>query len=120
MAEKNQTVGLLAPQHHRVAFFAFLVVLRISDEHGIAFALGRGLDALQNQRKERVGNIRNRDNQLSGLQRAQIFGCGVGLIAQLLDRLENPRAAWVEPRRPGWLSTRDTVAVDTRARVATS
>ena len=90
MAEENQTVGLLALQHHRVAFFAFLVVLRISDEHRIAFALGSGLDALQNQRKERVGDIRNRHDDFSGLQRAQVFGCRVGLVAQLLDRLENP------------------------------
>ena len=39
MAEKNQAVGLLAPQHHRVALFALLVVLRIAHEHRVALAL---------------------------------------------------------------------------------
>ena len=33
MAEKNQPVGFFAPQHHRVAFFALLVVLRVANEH---------------------------------------------------------------------------------------
>ena len=49
MAEKDQAVGFLALQYQPVAFLALLVVLRVADEHGIAFALGGVFDALQNQ-----------------------------------------------------------------------
>ena len=73
MAEKNQPVSLFAPQHHRVALFAFLIVLRVADEHRVAFALGDGFDALEDQREERIGNIGDRHDQLPRPQGAKIF-----------------------------------------------
>ena len=89
VAEEDQAVGFLALQHQRVAFFALLVVLRVADEHRIALALRGVFDALEDQRKERVGDVRHGDEQLAGAQRAQVLGGGVRLVAEALDRLHD-------------------------------
>ena len=54
MAEKDQAVRFLSPQHQGIALFAVGVVLRVADQHGIALALGGVLDPLENEREERV------------------------------------------------------------------
>jgi len=46
MAEEDEAVGFLAPQHQRVPLLAGLLVLRVADEHGIALALRRVFDAV--------------------------------------------------------------------------
>ena len=93
MTKKNQPVSLFAPQHHRVPLFAFLVVLRVPDEHRVAFALGRRFDALENQREERIGNVGDRDDQLPRFQRAEIFRRGIRLVSEALDGLNAHGAA---------------------------
>ena len=65
VAEEDQAVGLLALQHQRVAFLALLVVLRVAEQHGVAFALRGVFDALEDQREERVRDVRHGHEQLS-------------------------------------------------------
>ena len=89
MAEKDQAVGFFLFQHLRVSFFAHLVVLRVADEHGVAVLLGGILDALKNQRKERIGDVGNGHEQLARLERPQVLGHRVGGVAQALDRLQH-------------------------------
>ena len=89
MAEENQPVGLLAVQHQRVALLAALVVLRVADQHRVVVALRRFLDALQDQREERIGDVGHRDQQLAGARRAQVLGGRVGNIAERFDGLED-------------------------------
>ena len=72
MAEEDQAVGFLAPEHQRVAFLAFLVVLRVAEQHGIALALRRFLDAPKDQREERVGDVRHGHEQLARSERPQV------------------------------------------------
>ena len=60
MTEKDQAVGFLAAQHQRVAFLTLLVVLRVAEQHRVALALRRVLDALQDQREERDWRCRER------------------------------------------------------------
>ena len=86
VTEKDQAVGFLAPQHQRVPLLAGLLVLRVADEHGIALALRRVFDALQDQREKRIGDVRHGDEELRGPQRAQILRGRVRRVAERLDR----------------------------------
>ncbi len=73
MAEEDQSVGFLPLQHERVAVFARLVVLRVAEEHRVALALRGLFDALENQREKWIGDVRHRDEQLSGSKRAEVL-----------------------------------------------
>jgi hypothetical protein len=42
-----------------------LAVLRVADEHVVAFASRRILDAFENEREERIGDVGNRDDHLA-------------------------------------------------------
>src|SRR5687768_16804234 len=61
MSEEDQSIGVLAAYHLSVALFTALVVLRVAEQYRVAFALGGVLDPLQEERKERVGNVGNGD-----------------------------------------------------------
>jgi hypothetical protein len=65
VAEEDQTIGFASLQHQGIPLFAVVVVLRVTEEHRVAGAQGRGLDALQDQGEERVGDIGNGDEQLA-------------------------------------------------------
>ena len=93
VAEEDQAVGFAALQHERVLLLALLVVLGVAEQHRIPGALRGALDALQDHREERVGDVGHGDQQLAGAQRAQALGGGVGGVAQRVDGLHD--------RRPG-------------------
>jgi hypothetical protein len=94
-------------------------VLCVAEQHRIAFALRRAFDALQDLRKRRVGDVGHGDEQLAGLVRPEILCRRVRLKFKAFDRLQDPASrGWCDAL--GWLRTRETVAVDTPARLATS
>jgi hypothetical protein len=90
VAEKDQAVRLFPPQHRRVAVLARLVVLRVAEQHGVALALRGVFDAAEDQREKRVGDVGHRDEQLAGLERAQVLGRGVRRIAEDDRRRSSP------------------------------
>ena len=59
MAEKNQPFGLLSLKDQRVKFLALLIVADISEEHRITFPVRGVLDTLDDQREERIRDIRH-------------------------------------------------------------
>jgi len=65
-------------------------VLRIADEHRIAFTLRRRFNPLENEREKWIGNIGDRHDQLAGFQRAKIFCSGVRLEPEALDGVQHP------------------------------
>jgi hypothetical protein len=89
VAEHDQTVSFLTLEHERVAILALLVVLRIAEQHGVAFTLRRVFNSLENQRKKWIGDVRHGDEQLARAQRAQVFRRGVRLVVEELDRLHH-------------------------------
>ena len=93
MPEENQAVRLLAAQHHRVGFFALFLVLRVAEQHRIAFALRGALDALQDLRKKRVGDVGHGDEQLAGLVRPEILCRRVRRKFKAFDRLQDSAAS---------------------------
>ena len=92
MAEKNQAVRFLAPEHQRVAFLAVGIVLGVANQHRIALALRRVFDALQDQREERIRDVRNHDQDFSRPSGAEVLGGGVRRVAEMFDRLEHPES----------------------------
>ena len=84
--EEDEAVGLAPLQHQRVLLLAFVVVLGVAEQHRVAGAQRRALDALQDQREERVGDVGDGDQHLAGAQRAQALGGGVRRVAERLDR----------------------------------
>jgi hypothetical protein len=86
MSEKDQAVGLLLKQHLRVSLLARRVVLRVTDEHGVAGLQGRVLNALEDQREKRIGNVGDCDQNLARPLRAEILGGGVRRVTELFDR----------------------------------
>ena len=89
MSEEDQPVGFLSLQHLRVALLLLLAVLRVADQHVVAFASRRVLDAFENEREERIGDVGNRDDHLAGAHRPQVFRNGVRCEAEALDRLQH-------------------------------
>ena len=89
MAEEDQAVGFLPLEHQRVAILARLVVLRVAEQHGVAFALRGVFNSLENQREKWVGDVGHRDEQLAGAQRAQVLGRGVRRVVEELDGLHH-------------------------------
>ena len=89
MAEEDQAVGLLAVQHEGVALLAAFVVLRVADEHRVVFALRGVLDALEDEREERVRDVGDGDEQLAGAGGAQVLRGRVRNVAEDVDGLED-------------------------------
>ncbi len=89
MAEENQAVRLLALQHQGVALFAAFVVLRIAEEHRVAFPLRGIFDPLQDEREEGIGDVRHGHQQLAGAGGAQVFRRGIGRVAEGIDRFHH-------------------------------
>ena len=89
MAEEDQPVRFFPFQHERIAFFAFLVVLRIAEQHRVAFTLRGVLDALQNQREERIRDVRHGDQELAGSEHPEILGGGVRFVREPFDGLQH-------------------------------
>ncbi len=111
MAEKNEAVRFLAPQHQGVAFLAVGIVLGVANQHRITLALRRVFDALQDQREERIRDVRDHDQDFSRPSGAEVLGGGVRRVAEMFDRLEHPesgagghdfRAAEVRARPSQW------------------
>ena len=94
MAEEDQAVRFLPLQHQRVALFALLVVLRVAEQDGMPFALRRVLDALEDQREERVGDVGDRDEQLAGPKRPQVLGGGIRRVGHDLHRVQDAAAGF--------------------------
>ena len=76
-------------QHQRVAILALLVVLRVAEQHRVAFALRGVFNALEDQREEWIRDVRDGDEQLAGAQRAQVLGRGVRRVIEELDGLHH-------------------------------
>jgi len=116
VAEEDQPVGLLLPDHQGVALFPCRIVLRVAEQHGVPLA-HRGLfDALQDQGEERVGDVRHQDQELAGAEHPEILGRGVGLVPEAADRAQHARAGL---RRDGGFaprSSRATPSPSTRPR----
>jgi hypothetical protein len=89
VAEKDQAVGFLALQHQGVALFTLGVVLGVAEQHRVAAALGRVFDPLQDLGKERVGDVRNGDDQLPGAEGSKVRRYEVGREAETLDLLQH-------------------------------
>jgi hypothetical protein len=87
--EEDQPVGLLAPQHQRVALFPGLVVLGVAEQHRVAVPVGGVFDALEDQREERVADVGNRDEELARAQGAKMARRRIGRVAEILDRLQD-------------------------------
>ena len=89
MAEEDQAIGLPPLEHFRVPLLAFLFVLRVADQHAVAFTLRGFFNALENQREERVGDVRHRHNQFAGAMLTQVLGNGVWREAEALHGLQH-------------------------------
>src|ERR1700728_4616721 len=85
MAEENQSLGFLSLKNQCIALLAFLIVADIAEEHRITLPVRRVLDTLDDQREERIRDIRYRHEQLAGPECAQAPGRSIRRVAQCLD-----------------------------------
>ncbi len=101
MPQHDQTIGLVAPEHLRVALLALGQVLGVAQQDGIANGLRRILRALQDLREERVGDVRHGDQDLAAALGLECPGHRVGHVAQrssgLLDARASSRQHFVRP-----------------------
>ncbi|MNN13840.1 hypothetical protein D3C81_1268860 [compost metagenome] len=103
MPQHDQTIGLVAPEHLRVALFAVGLMLGIAQQNGVADRLRGILRALQDLGEEWIGDIRDGNQDLAAALGLERPGNRVGDIAQrggcLLDARARCRQDFLRPRK---------------------
>jgi hypothetical protein len=92
MTEEDQPVDFASGQHLGILVLDLGIVPRIPHDHRIAGIARRLFRATNDAGEERIGDIRNRQQDLRRTQRAQGACRDVGGVAQRADHFEHAQA----------------------------